>query len=98
MTVFVKDPDSITDYTINWGDGYLDTNSPAETISTSSWAVSPADSPGMSVSGTPTKTTTTATAFVTGGVVGRVYALVNTITTSGGRTDERSIILRVEER
>ena len=96
--VKLKDPSAIVDYTFDWNDGYLDsTSSPAETISTSTWAISPADSPGMTVSSN-SKTATTATAFFTGGVVGNVYLATNHITTTGGRTDERTLTIRVGDR
>ena len=96
--VKLKDPAAIVDYTFDWNDGYLDsTSSPAETIDTSTWAISPADSPGMTVS-SDSKTNTTATAFFTGGVVGVVYLATNKITTTGGRTDERTITIRVGDR
>ena len=94
----LKDPIAVVDYTFNWNDGYLDsTSSPAETISTSTWSISPADSPGLTVDSS-SKTATTATAFFAGGVVGQVYLAVNKVVTTGGRTDERSLTLRVEER
>lgn len=99
----LKDPDSTVDYSFNWDDGYLQsTASPAETISTSSWSISPSTpSPAgsaLAVSGSPSKTTTTTTAFVTNGVAGRVYRLTNEIVTNLGRTDDRSWIIRIGER
>ncbi len=94
----LKDPIAVVDYTFNWNDGYLDaTSSPPETISTSTWSISPADSPGLTVD-SDSKTALTATAFFAGGVVGQVYLAVNKVVTTGGRTDERSLTLRVEER
>lgn len=96
--VKLKDPQAVVDYTFDWDDGYLDSSSsPVETISTSTWTISPADSPGLTVSSN-SKTGTTTTAFFTGGVVGQVYQAVNRIVTTGGRTDERTCVLRVEER
>ena len=96
--VKLKDPAAIVDYTFDWDDGYLDaTSSPRETISTSTWTISPADSPGMTVDSS-SKTATTATAFFTGGVVGVVYLATNQIVTTGGRTDERTITIRVGDR
>jgi len=37
------------------------------------------------------------TIFVSGGTIGRIYRIVNTLTTSGGRTYERTIYVRVRE-
>lgn len=96
--VVLKDPDAEVDHSFNWDDGYLDdTTSPPESISTSTWAVSPADSPGLTIS-SDSKTLTVATAFFLGGVVEQLYVVTNTVTTSGGRTDERSLSVRMEER
>lgn len=91
----VKDPEAVLEYTVDWDDLALESG---ETISTSAWAVSPAESPGLEVASSPSPSNTdgTATAWVTGGVVGHVYRLVNTITTSLGRTYEQSIVIRVE--
>jgi len=88
MKGFVKDPQAILDYTINWAP-WLN----GDTISTSAWTV---DSPATSVS--ESKTTGTTTIFVSGGVAGSNYVLINSIVTAGGREDERSIELRVRDR
>jgi hypothetical protein len=39
-----------------------------------------------------------ATVQAGGGVAGRLYRLANRVITQSGRTDERSIMLRVEQR
>ena len=91
MQLYVKDPGASLDYSIDWGGGYLGAG---ETITTSSWVAFPAD---MTISGAG-NTTTLATITASGGVTGRIYQLTNRIITSGGRTDERSIAVRVEQR
>ena len=104
--VKLKDPGTpaapvTVDYTHNWNDGYLDTSSPAETILTSSWTIEPAaPSPvaGEMTVSSDSNTTTTATASFVGGLAGKVYRAINHVTTSGGREDERTIVIRVEER
>lgn len=101
--VILKDPDAIVDYSFDWNDGYLDTTtSPPETISTSTWSIDPApSSPALSTElseSSSSKTTTTATIFLTGGTAGKVYRVTNKVVTSGGRTDERTMTIRVEER
>jgi len=53
-------------------------------IAQSSWAVEP-DEPVSSVQ-------------AGAGVAGRIYRLSNRVVTQSGRTDERSIVLRVEKR
>lgn len=91
MQVHVKDPGAILDYTINWGGGYLQSG---ESVSTSVWSIFPSDITQVIASNTASSASIT----VSGGVVGRLYQLSNRITTSQGRTDERSIIVRVEQR
>lgn len=88
MTSFRKDPDAVLDYQINWAP-YLG----ADTISTSTWIV-----PDGITEVTNTNTATTTTIWLSGGTVGSRYALTNRITTSNGRTDDRSITIRIVER
>lgn len=101
MTVFLKDPNAQVDYTIDWNDSTDPYLASGETISTSAWAVdpqsgaSPEDDIEIASDG---NTDTTTTVTVTGGVAGRVYRLTNRITTSASRTDDRSIVVRVENR
>lgn len=87
--VYLKDPDSTTDYTVDWSD-YLATG---EAISLSAWGVTPT---GVTVD-SDTNTTTSATALVSGGTEGVVYKVTNEIVTDQGRTVQRSVYLRVEE-
>lgn len=85
---FSKDPAAVLDYAVDWTD-WLG----ADTISTSTWTVST----GIAQV-TTANTTTTATIWVSGGTAGRSYTLTNKIVTAGGRTDERSITVVVENR
>lgn len=97
--VKLKDPNATVDWTFDWDDGYLDaTSSPRETISTSTWAIDDSPSPAELSVDSDSNTTTTATAFFTGGVAGKVYRARNRIVTSAGRTDDRTITIRVEHR
>ena len=101
--VILKDPGAVIDYTFDWNDGYLDTTiSPAESLLTSAWSIDPAPSPAelavpLTSPPSESKTATTATAFFSGGVAGKVYIATNRVTTSGGRTDDRSLVIRVED-
>lgn len=91
--VHLKDPDEVIDYTVDWtADDWL---ASGEEISTSTWSVSPT---GSLTIDSESETTTTATAFVSAGTVGKVYRLTNEIVTDQGRTGQRSVIVRVEER
>lgn len=91
MQLYIKDPGAVLDYSINWGAGYLQGS---ETLSSSIWTIFPADMTQSSAS----STASTATVTVSGGTAGQIYQLTNRITTSQGRTDERSITVRVEQK
>lgn len=89
---FVKDPDAVLDYKIDWS-SWLAQSSPADTISSSSWSAET----GITVD-TSANTTTDATVWLSGGSAGRKYAVTNQIVTAGGRTVERTIYVTVVER
>lgn len=89
VKTLLKDPSAILDYTFDWSDWLRS----GDTISTSSWTVTS----GMTKV-TDTATTTTATIWVSGGTAGITYTAKNTIVTAAGRTDSRSLYLKVEER
>lgn len=90
----LKDPDAIIDFGFRW-DRWLQTG---ETVATSGWVASS----GLTVEASPPPTTivddTVTKVWVSGGVAGTNYLLTNTITTSDGRTDERSFRIHVVER
>lgn len=90
MTVHVKDPAAVLDFRHDWTDWLTG----GETIATSTWSVSPA---GLTVD-SDSATGTTATVYVSGGTAGKVYRLTNRITTNANpaRTDERTVVVRVE--
>ena len=90
MTTYKKDPDATLDYTIDWTEWLSAID---DTISTSTWVAEA----GLTVD-SDTNTTTAATAFVSGGTAGTTLTLTNRITTVGGRTDDRSITLKIVER
>jgi len=90
VTTFKKDPDAVLDYTFDWS---LYLTPLSDSISTVSFI---ADSP--LTTSNPTHTATTATCFVSGGVVGTSLNLTCRITTAGGRTDDRSITLKIVDR
>lgn len=84
---YVKDPNATLDYTVNWA-AFLG----VDTISSDSWIV-----PAGITSVTETNTTTTSTIWLSGGTLGEKYGLINRIVTAGGRTDDRTIYIRVRE-
>jgi len=92
---FTKDPNATLDYTIDWADWLTDMS---DTIATATWV--PQTGSGITVANS-TNTTLTATAWLSGGNVvpgGKEYRVRCRITTTGGRTDDRSIFLKVLDR
>ena len=93
MTFFLKDPGASLDYSVDWGAYYLN----GTTIAASTWAVEPQEPGGVAVIGSiaaPTRTGAT----LSGGAPGKLYRVTNHVTLSSGRSDERAIALRVEDR
>jgi len=88
MNKFIKDPDSILDYTIDWSD-WLG----SDTIISSNWTV-----PTGITQGSVSNTDTATTIWLSGGVVGKTYSVVNRIETAGGRTDDRTITIVIREK
>jgi len=84
-----KDPDDVLDYSRPWGK-WLATG---ETITTSSWIV-----PTGITKGSDTYDDTSATIWLSGGVAGGDYLITNRITTSAGRTVDRTFRIQVRER
>lgn len=88
MKLFKKDPAAILDYSIDWS---LWLN--GDTIATSSWTV-----PAGLTKQSDTNNTSSTTVWLSGGTLGQTYTVTNRITTANGRTDERSILIKVEDR
>lgn len=100
VQVFTKDPNAVLDYKIDWASGGANDGSStdrgwlqSDTISTSTWIV-----PTGIAKTTDTKTTTTTTIWLSGGTAGTAYEVTNRIVTAGGRTDDRTIRIEVQER
>jgi hypothetical protein len=88
VTTFLKDPSATLDYTLDWGAWLA-----GDTIATSIWSVPT----GLTLERSEF-TPSQAIAWISGGVVGTSYAVTNTITTAGGRTDTRTIMFTVSNR
>lgn len=93
MTFLLKDPSAVLDYTVDWGAEYLS----GDALADSSWSVSPDEPGGAAIAGSQFDLLL-ATVQVAGGIPGKVYRVINRVTTASGREDSRSIILRVEKR
>lgn len=84
MRVFKKAPAAVLDFT----EDYTSWLSSGDTISTSSWVVTS----GLTKI-TDSKTSTMATVWLSGGTNGEAYLVTNRIVTTGGRTEDRSIVI-----
>ena len=93
MTFLLKDPSAVLDYSIDWGAEYLS----GDALTNSNWSVSPDEPGGAEIAGSEFDLLI-ATVQVSGGEPGKIYRVINQVTTASGREDSRSIILRVEKR
>ncbi|NUR45277.1 MAG: hypothetical protein HOP91_03835 [Sphingomonas sp.] len=94
MTLLMKDPAAVLDYAIDWGAQYLDQG---DLLADSSWSVEPDEPGGVNIVSSLFGDSIS-TVQAGGGLPGRLYRLANRVVTQSGRTDERSIMLRVEKR
>jgi hypothetical protein len=94
MTLLLKDPEAVLDYSIDWGAEYL---GEGDLIADSAWSVSPDEAEGVTIVGSDFDASSSSVK-AGGGIAGRLYKLVNRVTLDSGRVDERSIVLRVEKR
>jgi hypothetical protein len=88
-THFIKDPAGIIDYTVRWS-SWLPSG---DTISSSSWTV-----PAGLVKVSEANTTTDAVIFLASGTVGQIYEVTNRIITAGGRQNDQTISILIEEK
>ena len=92
ISFYLKYPHSRVDYAIDWT-GYLD----GQIVASSQWTVVPDEPEGIALE-EASFGLARAAATLSGGVPGHVYSVSNRVTLSDGRSDERSITLRVEQR
>ncbi len=93
MTVFLKDPGAALDYVMDWQAGYL----AGQSIIASSWAVAPEQPGGITIGADSILAGQTRVALA-GGRAGRLYHVTNSVRFSDGGEDQRTLIVRVEER
>lgn len=92
-SIYVKDPDATKDYKITWN-WVADAG---DTITASTWAEDPGNPDTAITIVSSSFTTNTATVTVAGATLGKVYAIVNHITTAGGRQDDQTIYLWIRK-
>ena len=88
ITLEPKDPNAVIDYWIDWSK-WLRGN---DTVLTSEWIV-----PAGITQDSEANDTTTTTIWLSGGTAGSTYSLTNRITTAQGRTQDKTITIRVRE-
>lgn len=86
---FIKDPDAVLDFMFDWS-LWL---SGGETITTSTVTVSA----GINLDSS-SNTSTRVTAWLSGGTVGQPYTVTSRVVTSLGRTDDRTITIKIQSR
>lgn len=93
MSLLLKDPAAVLDYAVDWGEDYLE----ADRLATSHWTIAPVEDGGLSLVSEAIEATL-AVVTVGGGCAGHVYRLTNHVATMDGRSDSRSVTIRVEAR
>lgn len=97
MLSIVKDPDAELDYGFDWSRWLED----GESITASTLSITPSgatDDLEVMTSPAPVNTGQVVTVWVEGGSPGTDYYLTNSIVTSEGRQDDRSIRIPIKER
>ena len=89
--VYLKDPDAVLDFAIDWATSWLATS---EAVSTYSVTV---DSTLLTIS-THGESSGVVTAWLSGGTVNQDYTVSIKIVTDASRTDERSFRVLIRER
>lgn len=90
MKTYVKDPNATLDYGFNWGP-WLN----GDTINSSNWII---ESGLEAVPASESYDDTTTRIFLTAGVEGMEYEVTNRITTTGGRADDRTMLIVIRQK
>lgn len=85
MDTFVKDPQAVLDYIVDWEDALVT----GESLSSSTWTVAA----GLT-NVTTSFSSTDATIWLSGGSAGITYLVTNHIITTEGREDDKSFRIR----
>lgn len=91
MTLFLKDPGAAIEHAVDWDAGYL----AGRAIVTSQWSVLPA---GTLTLANPRQAAGRTAIMVSGGSAGQTCRVTNRVTLDDGSSDERTLVVRVEER
>ena len=91
--MFLKDPDSLLDYSVDWGAAVEG----GTQIVSSNWEVVPSEAGGVVVAGSDLAGLV-ASVRLGGGVHGNLYVVGKRDAVSDASSDERSLTIRVENR
>ena len=89
MSLYKKDPDAVLDFAFDWSSWLAE----SETINTYTVTVMS----GLTLD-SDSQADGVVTVWLSGGTAGNWYSVACRIVTSAGRTDERTMRIRVEER
>ena len=88
MKRFRKDPSAVLPYQWNWTDWLVTDTIASHTVTAPT---------GLTLASS-SATTTAVTAWLSGGTVGAYYDVVCRIVTAGGKTEDRTMQIRVQDR
>jgi len=94
---YLKDPDAVLDYVFDWSDWLATGETIAVDSETGEKLITITADTGITVDSS-TKSGGKVTVWLSGGTAGINYKVACKITTSAGRTDERTIWIKVVER
>lgn len=93
MSLFLKDPGAALDHGVDWTDALAASVS----LVSADWAIEPVEPGGLVADGQRIEGALALTRL-SGGVAGHVYRATCRAGFSDGSADERSLVIRVEER
>ena len=86
--IFIKDPDAVLDYTINWTAWLA-----GDTISASTWTV-----PAGLTKDSDAFGDSTVTIWLSSGTVDTTYEIINHITTAAGREEDKTLTIICQQK
>jgi hypothetical protein len=91
----VKDPASVLDYPMNWGDPTDSWLEDGDQLTAATVVCADDD---LTVDDVTFTAGGLVTAWISGGTTGTNYTVVYEVTTAGGRVDQRTLIIKCKER
>ena len=86
-----KDPNEVLDYSIDWTDRLV-----SETISTSVWSLASGGTDSALVIGSNSINSLRTVVWLSAGTLGGTYYVLNRITTSGNRTMDQTVRIKIK--